>query len=109
MKVLSFSYCFPRRSQPTWGVFVQQRLAALGKRLDLQVIAPIPSFPIITRLRSSPGPPREQWQGLTIHRPRFFYLPGLLKNSDGSFYARGLRNWLEKLCRQRRPDRRQVG
>jgi teichuronic acid biosynthesis glycosyltransferase TuaC len=104
VKVLSFSYCFPHRSQPTWGVFVQQRLAALSKRLDLQVAAPVPSFPIITRLRSSPGPLREQWQGLTVHRPRFFYLPGLLKSSDGCFYARGLRNWLDKLSRQWRPD-----
>ena len=104
MKVLSFSYCFPNHARPTWGVFVQQRLAALAQRTDLQVAAPVPSLPILSRMRPWPGPAKEQWHGLMVHRPRFFCVPGLLKNHDGRLYARGLRGWLTELCRSWRPD-----
>lgn len=104
MKVLSFSYCFPNHARPTWGVFVQQRLAALAKQTDLQVAAPVPSFPILSLMRHWPGPAREQWRNLTVHRPRFFCVPGLLKNHDARLYARGLRPWLAELIRTWRPD-----
>jgi glycosyltransferase involved in cell wall biosynthesis len=85
-------------------VFVQQRLAALAQRADLQVAAPVPSFPVLSRMRPWPGPAKEQWQNLTVHRPRFFCVPGLLKNHDGRLYARGLRPWLAELVRTWRPD-----
>jgi len=104
VRILSFSYCFPNHASPTWGVFVQQRLAALARRTELQVAAPVPSFPILSHLRPWPGPAKEQWQGLTVHRPRFFCVPGLFKNHDARLYARGLRGWLAGLVRTWRPD-----
>lgn len=104
MNVLSFSYCFPSGSRPTWGVFVAQRLAALGRLADVRIAAPVPAFPLVSRLRGQLAPARERWGGLDVRHPRFFYFPGVLKSLDGRFYARGLRGWLEKLCRQWRPD-----
>ncbi len=103
MKILSFSYCFPNHLNPTWGMFVFQRLAALGNREDLQVCSPVPWFPLLTnnQEKSSSG---ALWQGMTVHRPGFFYIPGILKNWDAHFYARGLRNWFTKLCRSWKPD-----
>jgi len=104
VKILSFSYCFPSGAHRTWGLFVQQRLAALGRRLELQAVSPIGVFPFVSRLRRYPGPPREQWDGMTVHRPRFFYFPGVLKWLDGPLYGHGLRRWLENLCGQWKPD-----
>lgn len=104
MKILSFSYCFPSQARPSWGLFVYQRLAALNNIADLQAVAPVPAFPLLSRLRNSPGPLREQWQDLTVHRPRFFYFPGILKSCDAKFYAHGLTPWLEQLIREWRPD-----
>ena len=50
MKVLSFSYCFPNRLRPAWGVFVDRReihLAlptyTLGRSLDNDIILDDPS------------------------------------------------------------------
>jgi glycosyltransferase involved in cell wall biosynthesis len=87
-------------------VFVLQRLAALARQpgVELQVASPVPTFPVFTRLRGNPGPRRHEWDGLTAHRPRFFYVPGLLKSLDGRFYARGLRRWLANLCRRWQPE-----
>ncbi len=104
MRVLSFSYCFPTDVCPTRGVFVAQRLAALGKLADVEVAAPIPTFPLISRLRGGLSPLQGEWRGLRVHRPRFFYFPGTLKLLDGRLYARGLRRWVEGICGRWRPD-----
>jgi len=85
-------------------VFVQQRLAALAERVELQVAAPVPSFPVLSHFRAWPGPAVEPWQGLKVHRPRFFCVPGLFKNHDGRLYARGLRTWLARLVETWSPD-----
>lgn len=100
MKLLSFSYCFPHAAAPNWGVFVERRLAALGRRpgVELQVVSPVPSFPLVTRWRRGVVPACEQWHGLVVHRPPFFCLPGLFKSLDARFYARGARRWLESRC-----------
>ena len=104
MRVLSFSYCFPNHAKPSWGMFVYQRLAALAKQEELQVCSPVPWFPALTNRRGNLGPAKESWNGLTVHRPRFFYFPGVFKNQDARLYALGLRRWLRGLCIDWRPD-----
>jgi glycosyltransferase involved in cell wall biosynthesis len=104
MRVLSFSYCFPNRAATTWGVFVLQRLAALRELTDLEVVSPYPVFPLYSRLRGGLPPCREELGGLTVHRPRFFYVPGLFKAQDARLYARGIARWTEEFCRRWRPD-----
>ena len=104
MRVLSFSYCFPNHANPSWGMFVYQRLAALAKQEELQVCSPVPWFPALTNRRGNPGPAKESWNGLTVHRPRFFYFPGAFKNQDARLYALGLRRWLREFCKDWCPD-----
>ncbi len=104
MNVLSFSYCFPSSAAPTWGVFVLQRLAALAKQVDLEVASPVPVFPLWNRLRGGLPAPVEEHGGLTVHYPRWFYVPGFFKGFDGRLYARGVARWLDDYCRGRRPD-----
>ena len=78
-----------------------QRLAALGRRPDveLQVVAPVPVFPILSRLKQAPVPAVDMIQGLTVHYPTYFYFPTILKSLDGWFYGHGLRNRMEERCR----------
>ncbi len=92
LKILSFSFCFPHALAPAWGVFVERRLAALARRpgVELQVVSPVPSFPLVTRWRRGIVPACEQWHGLVVHRPPFFCVPGLLKSLDAKLYARGV-------------------
>ena len=103
MKILSFSYCFPNLSNPTWGMFVFQRLAALGRQEDLQVCSPVPWFPLLAG-KHDKSSSEESWQGLEVHRPAFFYIPGVLKNLDARWYTLGLRHWLKELCHSWQPD-----
>ena len=102
MRVLSLSYCFPNAAQPSWGVFVAQRLAALSKRIDLEVAAPQACFPLLRPpARHDEG---DGCMGLNVHRPPFYFVPAILKNLDGGLYARSLRKWMECYCCRRRPD-----
>ena len=103
-RVLSFSYCFPNVRRPTWGIFVRQRLAALARRIVLEVVAPAPFFPFWTRGRGQAPERLEDQEGLRVHHPRFFYVPGILKNQDARFYRWGLRRWVGKLCASFQPD-----
>ncbi len=94
MKVLSFSYCFPSRLNPTWGVFVLQRLAAMARRLDLQAVCPVLTFPLLKRAGTIPS--TETRMGLVVHYPRVFYLPGILQRRHPWFYRRGVGTWLAR-------------
>ncbi len=85
-------------------MFVYQRLAALAGLEDLQVCSPVPWFPILTTRRGDPGSTKDRWEKLIVHRPRFFYFPGVLKNHDARLYARGIQHWFRSLCRTWNPD-----
>ena len=85
-------------------MFVYQRLAALAQIEDLQVCSPVPWFPLKASTAHNFSSQGEDWEGLHVHRPRFFYFPGVLKNLDAKLYARGLRSWLEAFCSRWQPD-----
>jgi glycosyltransferase involved in cell wall biosynthesis len=104
LRILSFSCCFPNRAVPNWGIFVYQRLAAMAQCADLKVVSPVPTFPVVTHWRNGAACGQEEWQGLSVHRPRFFYVPGILKSLDARFYATGLRRWLKKQIEKWQPD-----
>ena len=102
MKILSFSYCFPNSASPTWGLFVYQRLKALARMEQLQTCSPQPWFPL---LKGQAGRDSEDlFADMKVHRPRFFYFPGVLKDSDAWFYCRGLRRWLQSFANGWPPD-----
>lgn len=102
MKVLSFSYCFPNPDNPTWGIFVYQRLAALAQHTELKVCSPVPWFPLLSKAAGQTN--GESWGNLPVFRPHFFYIPKFLKSRDGRFYAGGMRPWFESLNQKWQPD-----
>jgi len=104
LKILSFSYCYPNQTNRSWGVFVHQRLLALSKINELNVCSPSPWFPLLSMKTGNPGPVRDSVQGLAVYRPRFFYVPKMLKDQDARFYAHGIRRWLRSFFRDWRPD-----
>lgn len=104
LKVLSFSICYPAPAAPVRGVFVYERLRALARLAQVEVVNPQPVFPLY-RGPTGPAGAETDPAGLTIHRPRCFYLPGVLKRADAWFYYRGLSGWLARRLEQGpRPD-----
>jgi len=104
------SSLFPSTVQPGAGLFVRERMFRVGAQLPLAVVAPQPWFPLQGLLRwfkpgFRPGAPRfEAQQGHDVWFPRFFSLPGLLKQCDGFFLALGAWPRLARLKREGRLD-----
>jgi glycosyltransferase involved in cell wall biosynthesis len=82
----------------------------VGKQLPLTVISPQPWFPLhglIRRFRPyfRPSQPRRESQsGIEILRPRYFSVPGVLKQLDGWFMAMGARRTVRRLRRAGQVD-----
>ena len=82
LRVLSIATLFPDAARPNFGLFVEKSLRALAAQpgIDLTVVAPVglPPFPfsLHKRYRALRSLPRsEQWNGLSVLRPRFTLIP----------------------------------
>ena len=92
LRVLTFTSLFPNTREPLHGVFVGQRIRALSKLCDLQVVAPVPWTPPTRifgdRYFGYSQIQREEFhQDLMVRHPRFFIFPKFLKSSDGVLMA----------------------
>lgn len=82
LRVLSIATLFPDAARPNFGLFVEKSLRALAAQpgIELTIVAPVglPPFPLSLhkRYRALRDLPRtEDWNGLTVHRPRFTLVP----------------------------------
>lgn len=82
MKILSITALYPNAEQPTFGVFVENRLRKLAERPDveLRVVAPVPWFPFRQAAFGRYGafarvPAFERRHGIEVTHPRYLQLP----------------------------------
>jgi glycosyltransferase involved in cell wall biosynthesis len=77
---------------PNHGVFVYNRLNAMARDANITVINPLPWSPFhycFKRYKGLRGIPAQREQGrLSIHHPRFFSIPGALKEVEQHTFAR---------------------
>ncbi|MCG8405515.1 MAG: glycosyltransferase [Phycisphaerales bacterium] len=85
MSIVSTTLCYPNPASPTQGVFVHRRLAAIQRLTGVRVVAPVPWFPGLRPRRHQACPAALQTPPVTW--PRMFYVPGIMKRWDASFYA----------------------
>ena len=105
-----FTHVFPNQAQPTYGVFVRERLFRVAEHLPVTVVAPVPWFPgegLIRRWRPHYRPPvpyHEVQQGIDVYHPRFLSIPRFLKFTDALFEALFSLPLLRRLHRAGRLD-----
>jgi len=93
--VVVLSTLYPNGRQPGAGLFIRERMARVGRRMPLTVVAPSPWFPLQSMVRRfkpgfRPGAPAvEQQQATTVWFPRWFSVPGVFKRWDGWLMALG--------------------
>lgn len=97
MRVLIVTQQFPNSADPVGAPFNRQQFAALGKRCDVDVLAPIPWFPCarILARKSAAGrfvavPREERIDGLTVGHPRYVHIPRVARGTAGALYAASL-------------------
>lgn len=78
-RVLAISFLFPSSAAPNRGIFVLNRLRAVGKACEIKVINPIPWFPFQRFLKRYQGfesvPDVEVIDNIEVYHPRFFSIP----------------------------------
>lgn len=103
--IVVFSSLFPTAGQPLAGVFIKERMRRVAALLPVTVVSPQPWFPFqgLLRLRwpnyRPVRPSHENIDGLAVHRPRYFALPGALRRMDGLMMALGALPTLLRLAR----------
>lgn len=97
LRVLSIATLFPDVARPNFGLFVEKSLRALAAQpgIELTIIAPVglPPFPLSLHKRYHALrnlPQREQWNGLTILRPRFTLIPRIGARFNPANIARAI-------------------
>ncbi len=92
-RLLVFCSLFPSDVQPQSGLFIRERMFRVAQHLPIVVVAPQAWFPgqaLIRLFRPHFRPmalAHETMEGIAVHRPRFFCIPGVLKWADGLFMA----------------------
>jgi len=104
MKVISVCHMFPNSVNPNLGIFVKERLIHVAQKIDLTMVAPVPSFPFIEHTKKYAGYSgiklREERDGLVIAHPRYFMIPKYFKTLDPFFYEISLRKFIESSVKE---------
>jgi glycosyltransferase involved in cell wall biosynthesis len=111
LRVLTLATLFPNRTQPTFGVFVERQtlgLAALdGVEVQVASAVGLPPWPLSLHPHYRPRaglPPREEWKGLVVHRPRYPVIPLLGEAGTGRAMAKALLPLLRRIRQDFRFD-----
>ena len=106
LRVLTFTTLYPSALQPRHGIFVETRLSHFRRSSDahVEVVAPVPWSPgkALSRGRYrlfAQTPRKELRDGVTVHHPRFFNVPGLGRHTGPFAIAAGAVSTIEKLRR----------
>ncbi|MGZ9075062.1 MAG: glycosyltransferase [Burkholderiaceae bacterium] len=109
-RLLVFCSVFPSAAQPQAGLFIRERMFRVGKHVPIVVVAPQPWFPaqaLIRWLRPHFRPMASTYEvmdGIAVHRPRFFCIPGIFKWTDGLFMALSTFRSVRRIVREHRAN-----
>lgn len=104
LRIVSVCRTLPTPEDPSAGIFVLNRLAAMAAHADLTVVQPVPYTPGLRPLPAWAREPAHVAQGLTILHAPMFYLPGILKGADAAWLARAIAPLLRRLHAERPLD-----
>jgi glycosyltransferase involved in cell wall biosynthesis len=90
LNIASVCRTLPNPDDPSGGIFVFNRVAAMAERAALHAIQPLPWFPGLRSLPSWGREPSRRQDGLEIEHAPMFYLPGLFKSLDALWLRRAI-------------------
>ena len=105
-RLIVYSSLFPSESAPHAGTFIRERMFRVARYLPIVVVAPQAWSPFDWAIRlfrpsfRPMAPERETMDGIEVHRPRWFSLPGLAKRFDGRLMARGTERCVREIHRR---------
>jgi teichuronic acid biosynthesis glycosyltransferase TuaC len=104
LNIVSVCRSLPNPDDPSGGVFVLNRLAAMAQDAALHVVQPIPYMPLAKPLPRWAGEGRRALRNLEIVHAPMLYVPGVLKSADAMWLARSVQGVIARLHRSRPVD-----
>ncbi len=104
LRIVSVCRSLPTPDDPSSGIFVLNRLAAMRAQADVQVIQQIPFFPGVKPRPDWARAPGRRIGELPIAHAAMFYTPGVLKTLDSYWLQRAVGPVIEQLLRERPID-----
>jgi teichuronic acid biosynthesis glycosyltransferase TuaC len=100
MRVLVISHMYPNPVNPMSGIFVHnQNKALVGSGAEVQVVCPIPRFPLYPKWKGYRNlPEKTELDGIPVHYvPTWMFPGGLFFSLYGSLYIRALHGRLRQI------------
>jgi len=104
LRIVSVCRNFPTPDDPSGGVFVLNRVAAMANKADVRALHAIPHCPVVRPLPAWAQRDIRSEAGLRIENAPMFYLPGILKSLDSGWLARAVGKKIERLHREQPID-----
>jgi glycosyltransferase involved in cell wall biosynthesis len=101
LRIASVCRTLPTPDDPSAGVFVLNRLAAMARQADVHVVQPQPYFPVVRPLPQWARAASRTVGELPVEMAPMFYLPGILKSLDARWLGRAIRGPLGRSHRAR--------
>lgn len=90
LEVVSVCRSLPSPVNPSDGIFVFNRLAALARQARVSLLQPVPWCPVVAPLPAWAREPAHRVQEQTIEHAPMFYLPKILKSLDPFWLDRAI-------------------
>jgi teichuronic acid biosynthesis glycosyltransferase TuaC len=104
LRVVSVCRSIPTPTEPSAGVFVLNRIAALAEHADVTIVQPVPYLPGVRPLPSWARTPGRRVAGVDVIHAPMLYVPGVLKSLDGHWLARAIDGPVRELDARSRID-----
>jgi teichuronic acid biosynthesis glycosyltransferase TuaC len=91
LRIVSVVRSLPNPDDPSGGIFVLNRVAAMAEVADVTVVQPVPYLPGVKPLPHWARTKSRRLAGLEILHAPMLYVPGVLKSADGMWLARAIR------------------
>lgn len=90
LNILSVCRSLPTPQDPSSGIFVLNRLAALSGIANVRIVQPVPWCPQVAPLPAWARTPTHEADGVEIVHAPMFYVPRVFKSLDGYWLERAL-------------------
>ncbi len=90
LRIASVCRSLPTPQDPSSGIFVFNRLAAMNRQAAVQAFQPVPYLPAVKPLPQWARAPGRELQGLPVAHAPMLYVPGVLKSLDAFWLQRSI-------------------
>jgi teichuronic acid biosynthesis glycosyltransferase TuaC len=97
LHIVSVCRSLPTPDDPSAGVFVLNRIAAMSKVADVRIVQPIPYMPAMRPLPGWAREPRHRVGDLELEHAPMAYIPGILKSLDPAWLARSIGPTIQRM------------